>query len=212
MSGCIYDEALLAKLKSWAEKAQIQVLEIDETSRLVQVIADTTNDTPIKLPLIALSRQSGYEILNVNKKPLTYDGADLSTTYDKSLQLNAIPILINYQLDVYTRYLKEADSYMRELIFNIINHPTLKVTIPYNSADLVHNATIRLASTVEDNSNIPERLISGQFYRLSLKLNIDDAYLWDARVRTNVHITGIYVDPVKSEDEPNDYVREIIMS
>ena len=122
MSVCIYDEALLAKLKSWTEKTQIQVLGIDETSRLFQVIADTTNDTPIKLPLIALSRQSGYEILNVNKKPLTYDGADLSTTYDKSLQLNAIPILINYQLDVYTRYLKEADSYMRELIFNIINH------------------------------------------------------------------------------------------
>lgn len=212
MSIYLYDEALVAKLKSWTEKTQIQVLGIDETSRLFQIIADETNDKPIKLPIIALSRPGGYDILNPNKKPIAYDGASMSSDYDSTLQLNAIPIQINYQLDVYTRYLKEADAYIRELIFNIINHPTLKITIPYNDANLIHNANIRLASNVEDNSNIPERLISGQFYRLSLNLNIDDAYLWDARVRSNIHITGLVVDPVKSIDEPNDYVSENITS
>lgn len=212
MSVCLYDDALVAKLKAWTEKTQIQVLNVDETSRLFAIMADTTNDEPIKLPIIALSRPSGYDILNPNKKPLTYDGVDLSGDYDSTLQLNAIPIQINYQLDVYARYLKEADAYIRELIFNIINHPTLKITIPYNDANIVHNATIRIASNVDDNSNIPERLISGQFYRLSLNLNIDDAYLWDARVRNNIHIVGLYVDPVKSIDEPNDYVSENITS
>lgn len=212
MSICLYDKSLVAKLKSWTEKTQIQVLGVDETSRLFQIVADDTNDKPIKLPIITLSRPSGYNILNPNKKPLTYDGVSMFSDYDSTLQLNAIPVQISYQLDVYTRYLEEADVYIRELIFNIINHPTLKIIIPYNDINLIHNANIRLISNVEDNSNVPERLISGQFYRLSLILDIDDAYLWDARVRSNIHISGLVVDPVKSIDEPNDYVSENITS
>ena len=102
--------------------------------------------------------------------------------------MNAIPVSIQYQLDVYTRYFEEADEYMRNIVFNIINFPKLTIRIPYQDEQREHDANVRLLSEVEDNSDIPERLIPGQFTRLSLSLYIDDAYLWDVRTRNNLAI------------------------
>jgi len=193
MSTKLYDDQLVEKLKEWSSKTSLHVYGPDDTRRLFEVIADGSNDEPIKLPIICLRRAGGYEILNMNKKPLTYDGMTLDATIEKSLQLNAIPINIPYQLDVYARYFEEADAYMRDIVFNIINHPTFEVDIPYNDAHIVHNTNIRLASNVENNSDIPERMIPGQFSRLTIDISIDDAYLWDARVRNNYLISVVDV-------------------
>ena len=124
-------------------------------------------------------------------------------------QINAIPISIPYQIDVYARYLKEADSFMRDIVFNIINHPTFKVIIPYQGINLEHNANMILSSDIEDNSDIPERLVTGQFYRMSLTFVVDDAYLWDIRDRGVVTMSGdgLYID-VRKDDE--DYIIEKI--
>jgi chorismate synthase len=51
-----------------------------------------------------------------------------------------------------------------------------------------HISNIRLTTEVEDNSDIPERLISGQFTRLTIGIDIDDAYLFDVRIRDNLSI------------------------
>lgn len=202
MTVCLYDAAVVSKIKAWTEKTEINILGPSETSRLFEIMADKSDDSPIKLPILAITRPAGYTINNINKKPLTYDGITLEADNSQSLQLNAIPISIYYQLDIYTRYLEEADAYCRNLIFNFINYPNLKITIPYNNANIVHNSTIRIADEVEDNSNIPERFISGQFTRMSLNINIDDAYLWDARVRNNVSID--YDGLIIQARNPND--------
>ena len=200
----LYDEALLAKLNKWTEKTELHIYGPEETRRMLEVIADNTNDKPIKLPIVCLRRKGGYTILNINKKPLTYDGLVIKGNVEErtAMVLNAIPISIQYQLDIYTRYLKEADAYCRDFIFNIINHPNVQVVVPYNDANFVHNSTIRVSADVEDNSDIPERLITGQFTRMSLSLDIDDAYLWDTKVRKNIEldIRDISVEP----DSPSD--------
>lgn len=188
MSLYLYDNALVEKLKSWTVKTDIHVYGPNETRRLYEVLADETNDSNIKLPMLVLSRDGGYTILNSNKRPLTYDGKTLSATLSKSMQLNAIPISISYQIDVYARFLEEADAFARDLVFNIINHSTLHVTVPYNGAEWVHQANIFLDNSVEDNSNITERLSIGEFSRMTLKVVVDDAYLWDSRERNNVQI------------------------
>jgi len=41
---------------------------------------------------------------------------------------------------------------------------------------------------VSDNSDIPERLIKDQFTRMSLKINIDDAYLFSVPFMNNWNI------------------------
>lgn len=183
MSVGLYDEALVEKLSAWTKDTAASILSPNDTRRLFETIADTTNDSPLKLPLIALRRSGGYTLLNTSKKPLTFDGLTLAATHEKAKQLNAVPISIPYQIDVYTRYLDEADEYIRNLVFNIINYPKLDIVIPYNNEDYVHHANMTLGNDVSDNSDIPERLISGQFTRHSLSISIDDAYLFDVRYR-----------------------------
>ena len=204
----IYDEALVSKLKSWTENTQIQVYGPNETSRMFQTIADKTDDKPIQLPIICLSRRGGYSLSNPNKRVMSYDGITKDANDKVARQINAIPISIPYQIDVYARYLKEADSFMRDIVFNIINHPTFKVIIPYQGINLEHNANMILSSDIEDNSDIPERLVTGQFYRMSLTFVVDDAYLWDIRDRGVVTMSdGLYID-VRKDDE--DYIIEKI--
>ena len=196
MAVTLYDNALLKKLQKWTAGTELQLTGVNDTRKLFERISDQQNDRPIKLPLIALSRNGGYVILNKNKQPLSYMGSPLIQGQRKSVQLNAIPIGIAYQLDIYCRHLEEADEYARNLVFNIINYPKLNIEIPYEDMGLTHDSNIRLVSDVEDNSDIPERLISGQFSRLTLGIEIDDAYLWDVRIRDNLLIVEGQLDSI----------------
>lgn len=186
MSIRLYDEALLNKLKLWTKNSNAHVFSPSDTKRLFEVIADEFGDKPIRLPIICLRRNGGYRIQNTNKKPTTFDGLSIESVLGgKTKQLNNVPIEILYQIDIYTRYLDEADEYARNFVFNLINFNHLEVEIPYNDSKLKHSATLRIASDVEDNSDIPERLIEGQFTRFTLSVLVDDAYLWDVKYRDN---------------------------
>ena len=188
MALSLYDNALVQKISSWTKDTNLQIYGPNEVHRLFEMELDEKNDRPIQFPLIGISRNGGYQILNQSKRPMSFDGFTLDANIVKSIQLNCIPISIAYQFDIYTRYLEQADEISRNLIFNIINYPKLSVVLPYNNYNYIHNSNIRLSDEVEDNSDIPERLSLGQFTRLTLNVMIDDAYLWDTRVRNNVSL------------------------
>lgn len=187
-----YDDALLDKLKKWTAGSNVLLTGVNDTKRLFEVMSDRELDRTIKLPLISLSRPGGYTILNKNQRPLVHDGSRLVRNDQRAAIVSAVPIAIQYQLDIYTRYLAEADEYARNFIFNIINYPKLNINIPYEDLKiLTHDANIRISSDVDDNSDIPERLIPGQFTRLTLGINVDDAYLFDVRIKDNISIKEI---------------------
>jgi len=201
MSVYFYDEALLSKIKYWTEKTQLHVYGVDEIRDLFQVMADENNDKPISLPILTITRPKGYSIINSNKKPTTYNGIRVIQGEETASMLAQIPINIQYQFDVYTRFQKEADMYMRNLVFNIINYPTLSIVIPYRDINFKHNANIRISSDVMDTSNNSVKVFNGQFTRLSITVNIDDAYLWDLRVANNLSIEDSNVLFVRNPDE-----------
>ena len=201
MSVYFYDEALLSKIKYWTEKTQLHVYGVDEIRDLFQVMADENNDRPISLPILTITRPKGYSIINSNKKPTTYNGIRVIQGEETASMLAQIPINIQYQFDVYTRFQKEADMYMRNLVFNIINYPTLSIVIPYRDINFNHNANIRISSDVIDTSNNSVKVFNGQFTRLSITVNIDDAYLWDLRVANNLSIEDSNVLFVRNPDE-----------
>ena len=118
----LYDNALLDKFKNWTSSTNITLVGINNTNTMFDVVEDTTNDTPIQLPMIQISRNGGYDVINKQKKPLSYNALAIGKKGTQKLVLNAIPISVTYQIDVYTRYLQEADEYMRNLVFNIINY------------------------------------------------------------------------------------------
>ena len=205
MSVKLYDDALIAKIRNWTQNTDITVLGPDETRQLFQIIADKTNDNPIHLPLIAITRNRGYEIVDfgIGKQPMSVDGLTLNANYNQASQLNSIPIQLTYQLDVYTRYYEEADEYVRNLVFNFINFPKLVINIPYNNENYKHNANISLGTEIEDNSDIPERLAIGQFTRMTMNFTIDDARLWDVRYRDVYQLkTVVYTEDDINKDFP----------
>lgn len=192
-----YDSALVEKIKKWTRDPNLQILKPDETTRLLQITADKNNDKPVKLPIIAISRDKNIEILNTQKQPKTFSGKRITPEEDTndnatvSYTVNAIPIRIQYQVDIYTKNIEEADEYVRNLVFNFINLPKLKVTFPYNGVNFVHISNIWIDSNITDNSDIKEHLFPDQFQRFTLTLYVDDAYLFSFPIKEPTLIESV---------------------
>ena len=179
MSVGLYDKAFVALLEAWLpEDHKIRILKPDETSELFKIKADENNDRPIVLPIIALSREPHIHISNTFKQPKSFDGVVL-TKLDKHnkevkgstvFKLNAIPMQIDYQLDIYTKQQEQADNYLREFVFKFVNNPKLVIEIPYNGIKYKHESTIYMNNDIEDNSDIPLHKYKGQFTRYTIKL------------------------------------------
>lgn len=160
-----YDDALCNKIQKWIKDPDMKVLKPNETNRLFSMKADEKNDEPLSLPFVAISRANDIELDYPHKKPLSFDGLKLEANETYGIKLNAIPMRLQYQLDIYTRYAEEGDEYLRNFIFNLVNHPTIIIDLPYNDLWIQHRSNIRLSSQVSDSSDIPERLVGDQFTR-----------------------------------------------
>jgi hypothetical protein len=181
-----YDDVLVAKLKRWTPStSKIRVLRPSETKRFFELNADDTNDKPLTLPCIALSRNNDIELVINVKAPRSYAGIKLNQTSNETMLLNAIPIRIQYQLDIYTKTEEEGDEYIRQYLFKLINNPVIKIMVPYNGADVEQIANIRVLNTISDTSEISERLFPGQFVKWTIQLEIQDAFLYDVPYRKN---------------------------
>lgn len=185
MSVRLYDEALVNKIKSWLPtKTKLQVLRPDEVSRLYEINAQENSDQPIKLPLIAISRDPDVSLNLATWSSKSRDGYIYTRSEDKALMFKDIMIELNYQIDVYTKYAKEADSLLVELIYKLMldNQITVDVKNEEN-LDIKHVSTITLDPTVRDTSDISERVFPGQFTRWTLTVSIKDAHLFSLPVK-----------------------------
>lgn len=191
MSVNLYDQAVTDKINSWLPKARnksIKVLSPEETARLFSIEADEKNDEPLSLPLVAISRDNTIEILQKTMTPMSFDGLMLDATTKKTLQLDGIPININYQLDIYTRFADEALALVREFMFKLINNPQINIELPYNNQHFKHVSSLIMEEQIEDTSAISERLFPGQFSRWTLRFRVDGAYMFNLPYVDNVHM------------------------
>jgi hypothetical protein len=198
----LYDDAFVDKLRKWTKETDVSILTPSETKNTFAILADKKNDAPIELPLITLRRPGNYTVLQTGARPLNKVGARLFSNSEATRALRAIPISIPYQLDIYTRYQNEADEYVRNIVYNIINYPRLDIKIPYYDENIIHYSNIHMLGDVEDTSEIPERLISGQFTRMTIQIVIDDAYLFDVKYNKTKKICP---KCIKVEAQDNEY-------
>lgn len=181
MSFFLYDTAIVNTLKKWTGDNKITVNTYENIFSYRADVAQNRED--IVLPIISLSR-TGVTLLSTTKKPTSYDGyigtSQTRAEEEKILlrKLKSVPIKISYQLDVITKNRQENDNFIRELIFKIINNPTIKVDVSYNNSPYTHNFNIRLDEEVADNSDIPSHLDIGESFRQTLVIYVDDAYLF----------------------------------
>lgn len=203
-----YDEAITQKIKSWlADSSKLRVLSPDESTRLIQLTAEDTNDKPLKLPLISISRNKDIEIESAIKQNKSFDGLIIGkdTVSATTIHLNVIPIKTTYQLDIYTKKRIEADEYVRQYLFKLINNPQIIIEIPYNNYTVRHTANLRVLNTVSDTSDIPTHVFTGQFYKWTIQLELHDGFLFSIPQKQGWKLIGVEVTAAdKISDPPNE--------
>lgn len=200
-----YDEAVTQKIKGWlADSSKLRILSPDESTRLLQLNAEDTNDQPLKLPLLAISRNKDIEIESTIKQSKSFDGLVIGkdTTTDTTIHLNVIPVKTTYQLDIYTKKRIEADEYVRQYLFKLINNPQIIIEIPYNNYVVRHTANLRVLSNVSDTSDIPTHIFSGQFYKWTIQLELQDGFLFSIPQKRNWKFVGYEVTAVDKISDP----------
>lgn len=194
MSVTLYDRAVTEKIRSWILDKSMTVLDPDETRQLFMYKADVGDDSPIKLPMVTVSRGRDISIRDSGKRPQTHMGKIFNSRDGMSDHLNAIPISIPYTLNIYTRTKEQADEYVRNFAFNLVNYPTILIKIPYNDSNLAYRSFLTLGNTITDGSDIPERLIPGQFSRFVLPFSLNDAYLFSYNYRKIPRIVHVDIE------------------
>lgn len=159
---------------------------VTPVDNVFNIIGDLSDDR-IDMPLISLQRNS-WTLASKKPQYMIWSGYPVKEDYDndgtidKISRIQAIPITINYQLDVWTRDRITNDAIMREIIFYYTQRPTLLVKIPHG-LDLVHDFNIFFENDIEDNSDIVDHVNRGQFFRQTVGVYTDDAYLWKSDIR-----------------------------
>lgn len=202
-----YDEAITQKIRGWlADSSKLRVLSPDESSRLIQLNAEDTNDKPLKLPLIAISRNKDIEISSTVKQNRSFDGLIIGkdTASATTIHLNVIPVKTTYQLDIYTKKRIEADEYVRQYLFKLINNPQIIIEIPYNNYIVKHTANIRVLDTVSDTSDISAHIFPGQFYKWTIQLELHDGFIFSIPQKRGWKIVGVEVTAADKISEPID--------
>lgn len=197
-----YDEAISNKIANWVKDPNLKILKPDEATRLFELTADRTGDAPFTLPLIAISRNRDVEIIEPQKQPKTFEGFSLQTGSKVTIPVNVIPVQIGYQIDIYTKGMAEADEYIRNFVFNLINYPKLIIELPYNDLKFRHESNISLESSITDNSDIKEHLFADQFVRFTMKVSLSDAYLFSIPLNTPAHIESF---EIKAQIDANTF-------
>lgn len=184
MSQTLYDEAIIKKLRFWTQDSKVSISDPDS---LFSYRADASENDKIVLPMISLNR-GPIRLLRTGKVPMAKEGFKLQANDKKIAHLRAIPIQLRYQLDVYARKRAESDNLVRELVFKLVNNPRLEIEIPYEDSKYTHKFTLTLDDDVEDNSDVAQHLEKGEYYRMTLNIVIEDAYLFDYRAKDTVSL------------------------
>lgn len=195
----LYDDAIIKDLRDKISDERVTITPYDN---LINSLGKSENDE-IKLPIISIAR-TGWSISDSRPHSMKFTG-ELSEIRNTGIGNNkeivnvyAMPIRINYLLDVWTRRRLDNDNIMRELIFYYSINPTLQITIPYNLG-AEKNFNIMFGNDIEDNSNIPEHKNIGEYIRQTIPFYVDDAYLWRSNSRGPTYIDinsidGFYLD------------------
>lgn len=203
-----YDDAVTAKIKGWlADNSTLRVLNPDETNRAITLHAEDSGDMPLQLPLLTISRNKELEITNAIKQNKSFDGLIIlkDTVNAGTVHMNVIPVKTLYQLDIYTKRQLEADEYVRQFLFKLINNPQIIIEIPYNNYIIKHTANLRVLNSVSDTSDIPNHIFPGQFYRWTIQLELQDGFLFSMPYKKNWRFVGIESALCDRIEDPEEF-------
>ena len=185
MSAYLYDEAIVESLRNVIGDNRIQIVPMDR----VYDIIPRLNDDKLILPLVTLTRTSWSVNVSEANHAAKYEGATAkiyqpSPKFDTNRiqKFQFVPMRLDYSLDVWTRTRQENDEFIRELFWYFIISPTLQIKVPY-ALDFDHNFNVFISDDVEDNSDVAQHQLKGEYFRQTLHIYTDDAKLWKSSER-----------------------------
>ena len=171
----LYDNAIVDKFRSLFKDSRITV---QPPENAIRYVAQLSNDD-VKFPLISLNRTSWSLRSGDISWAQSRTGVANRLIPDNTISvMRAIPIQMEYQLDVYTVDRLTNDEIYRELIFYFIKNPTLEVEIPY-TVDNKHVFNLDINPDITDNSDTVEHVNKGVLYRYTSTWVVKDAYLFE---------------------------------
>lgn len=187
----LYDNAIIQDLRRIINDNRVTITPYDN---LIRTIAKSENDI-ITLPIISIAR-NGWSIRDERPHAMKFTG-EFSGLDDNKDVVNtyAIPIRIDYTMDVFTKTRLDNDNILRELIFYYSTNPTLSITIPYGLT-ANKNFNIIFGNDIEDNSDIINHKNIGEHFRQTIPFYVDDAYLWKSSIskKTYIDIDNLYLN------------------
>ena len=171
----LYDNAIVDKFKSLFQDSRITV---QPPENAIRYVAQLSNDD-VTFPLISLNRTSWSLRSSDISWAQSRTGVANRINEDNTISvMRAIPIQMEYQLDIYTVDRLTNDEIYRELIFYFIKNPTLEVEIPY-TVDGKHVFNFDINPDITDNSDTVEHVNKGVLYRYTSTWVVKDAYLFE---------------------------------
>lgn len=210
----LYSKVLLDKIRDLVADTETPVFVTDLGDNMFRrsVLGSNSGTEEVKLPLIGLSR-TGWRLSRDKNYAMLKSGISRDLFEDDDSQefsaitfketrnnrptiVQAVPIEIDYQLDVVTRTLIENDMIVREIFFYFLQNPTLMVRVPY-LLDFNHTVNFIIGDEIENNSDIESKERNGFFTRQTLSFTTEGAYLWKSdyvnlieEVQTGLYING----------------------
>lgn len=171
------------------------IIQITNSEDVFDIIGDIEQNDNIVFPIISLVR-TGWQLLDYSQEFMENSGGLVGILQEepgsrkRQVRLQAIPIQINYQLDIWTQNRIDNDIIAREFIWFYKLNPQMKVRIPHG-INITHPFNIAIEPDIVDNSDIGEHNSRGRYYRQTLGIHTDgDAFLWKTNV-SNIPIIDI---------------------
>ena len=173
MSVKSYDDAIIDKFREIFNDETISILPVENAIRFS---AQLRKDD-VTFPMISTTRL-GYSLRNsdVNFNAKMIGGFVGRNGLNDNIFEQVLPIRIEYQLDVFTVDRESCDEIVRELVFFLHQHPTLKAHFEYG-LDVDHNFNLFLNDDIVDNSDTVDHYDKGVLFRNTLTFYTDDAVL-----------------------------------
>lgn len=175
MSVYLYDEVLVKRLREVVGDSRIHIID---PSLAITFLSQFDKDR-VKFPAIVLSRKS-VSLLDYRNQVVALKGQTAKIDQDNLVvKAKLIPMRIEWSLNVYTVDRYSCDEIIRELVFYFTSNPRFEVEVPYQ-LDIKQNFDVFLSSEIEDNSDLVEFPNRGEYFRETLSLYTENAYMFSS--------------------------------
>lgn len=180
MSVYFYDKAIVEKTRKIINDSDVHIINNEKMFTKSRVAGDD-----VVMPAVSIYRD-GYQLSDLNSgMPMYRQGRTIyDSGQEKLFTVRAIPIIIKYQFDVWTRTREQNDEFVRDLIWFYKLYPEHTIHLSHKATDSSPEVTfdvkfnVFLEENIVDNSDINEFENKGQYYRSTFNLTVDEAQLF----------------------------------